>query len=574
MSMRMSQMLFSTQREAPSEAEAESHVLLLKAGMIRRLAAGVYALMPLGFRVFKKIENIIREEMDAAGAQELIMSAFLPAEYYQQSGRWDVFGTEMVKFHDRNGRDFCLGPTHEEIFAHVLRQEMQSYKAMPRTVYQIQNKYRDERRPRFGMIRCREFVMKDAYSFDVDEAGLDESYNKMYDAYCKVFDRCGLDYVIVHADTGAMGGSGSQEFMIKSDIGDDTIVSCPKCGYAANAELAACPDPTPGTEAFKDVEKVHTPNVGTIDELVGFFNATADRFAKTLLYLADGEIVAAMVRGDRELNETKLKNHLKCANLDLASAADVREATNAEVGFAGPIGLKAKRIIADKEVPEMHNFLVGANETDYHFIGVNYGRDFTAVDVADIRLIENGDPCPVCGAAADLDKTIEVGHIFKLGTKYSVAMDCMYLDQNAKQKPCIMGSYGIGLNRTMQAIIEQSHDDDGIIWPDNVAPYSAIVVPVSAVNEVQMALAENIYARLCEAGIETLIDDRDERAGVKFKDADLIGIPHRINVGRRAAEGVVEYKQRCADKAEELTVDEAIERIAKAVKKANVKRFG
>jgi prolyl-tRNA synthetase len=567
-------MLFSTQREAPSEAEAESHVLLLKAGMIRRLAAGVYALMPLGFRVFKKIENIIREEMDAAGAQELIMSAFLPAEYYQQSGRWDVFGTEMVKFHDRNGRDFCLGPTHEEIFAHVLRQEMQSYKAMPRTVYQIQNKYRDERRPRFGMIRCREFVMKDAYSFDVDEAGLDESYNKMYDAYCKVFDRCGLDYVIVHADTGAMGGSGSQEFMIKSDIGDDTIVSCPKCGYAANAELAACPDPTPGTEAFKDVEKVHTPNVGTIDELVGFFNATADRFAKTLLYLADGEIVAAMVRGDRELNETKLKNHLKCANLDLASAADVREATNAEVGFAGPIGLKAKRIIADKEVPEMHNFLVGANETDYHFIGVNYGRDFTAVDVADIRLIENGDPCPVCGAAADLDKTIEVGHIFKLGTKYSVAMDCMYLDQNAKQKPCIMGSYGIGLNRTMQAIIEQSHDDDGIIWPDNVAPYSAIVVPVSAVNEVQMALAENIYARLCEAGIETLIDDRDERAGVKFKDADLIGIPHRINVGRRAAEGVVEYKQRCADKAEELTVDEAIERIAKAVKKANVKRFG
>jgi prolyl-tRNA synthetase len=567
-------MLFSTQREAPSEAEADSHVLLIKAGMIRRLAAGVYALMPLGFRVFKKIENIIREEMDAAGAQELIMSAFLPAEYYQQSGRWDVFGTEMVKFQDRNGRDFCLGPTHEEIFAHVLRQEMQSYKAMPRTVYQIQNKYRDERRPRFGMIRCREFVMKDAYSFDVDEAGLDESYNKMYDAYCKVFDRCGLDYVIVHADTGAMGGSGSQEFMIKSDIGDDTIVSCPKCGYAANAELAACPDPTPGSEAFKDVEKVHTPNVGTIDELVGFFGATADRFAKTLLYLADGEIIAAMVRGDREINETKLKNHLKCANLDLASAADVREATNAEVGFAGPIGLKAKHVIADKEVPEMRNFLVGANETDYHFIGVNYGRDFTAGDVADIRLIENGDPCPVCGAEANLDKTIEVGHIFKLGTKYSVAMDCMYLDQNAKQKPCIMGSYGIGLNRTMQAIIEQSHDTDGIIWPDSVAPYNAIVVPVSAANEAQMELADNIYARLCEAGIETLIDDRDERAGVKFKDADLLGIPHRINVGRRAAEGIVEYKRRRADKPEDLTVDEAVGRILEAVKKANVKRFG
>jgi prolyl-tRNA synthetase len=572
--MRMSQMLFSTQREVPSEAEAESHVLLLKAGMIRRLAAGVYALMPLGFRVFKKIENIIREEMDAAGAQELIMSAFLPAEYYQQSGRWDVFGTEMIKFQDRNGRDFCLGPTHEEIFAYVLRQEMQSYKAMPRTVYQIQNKYRDERRPRFGMIRCREFVMKDAYSFDVDEAGLDESYNKMYDAYCKVFDRCGLDYVIVHADTGAMGGSGSQEFMIKSDIGDDTIVSCPKCGYAANAELAACPDPAPGTEEMKAREKVHTPNAGTIAELVGFFGLTADKFAKTLLYLADGEIIAAMIRGDRELNETKLKNFLKCKSLELASASDVREATNAEVGFAGPIGLKAKRIIADKEVTEMRNFLIGANETDYHFANVNYGRDFKTDDIGDIRLIEHGDPCPVCGAAAELDKTIEVGHIFKLGTKYSVAMECLYLDQDAKQKPCVMGSYGIGLNRTMQAIIEQSHDADGIIWPDSVAPYSAIVVPVSASNEAQMALAEQIYTRLNEAGIETLLDDRDERAGVKFKDADLIGIPYRINVGRRAADGVVEYKQRRADKAEELTADEAIERIVEAVKKANVKRFG
>lgn len=574
--MRMSQLLFSTQREVPSEAEAESHVLLLKAGMIRRLAAGVYALMPLGFRVFKKIENIIREEMDAAGAQELVMSAFLPAEYYQQSGRWDVFGTEMVKFKDRNGRDFCLGPTHEEIFAHVLRQELQSYKAMPRTVYQIQTKYRDERRPRFGMIRCREFVMKDAYSFDVDEAGLDESYDKMYDAYCKIFDRCGLDYVVVQADTGAMGGSGSQEFMVKSDIGDDTIISCPTCGYAANAELAACPDPAvTAEEEMKAVEKVHTPNVGTIAELVGFFGLTAEKFAKTLLYVADGEIVAAMIRGDREINETKLKNFLKCTNLDLASPADVREATGAEVGFAGPIGLKkVKRIIADKEVPLMRNFLVGANETDYHFININYGRDFTADDVADIRLIEHGDPCPVCGAAAELAKTIEVGHIFKLGTKYSVAMGCMYLDQDAQQKPCVMGSYGIGLNRTMQAIIEQSQDEDGIIWPDSVAPYSAIVVPVSIANDAQRELAEQVYQKLCEAGIETLIDDRDERAGVKFKDADLIGIPHRINVGRQAAEGVVEYKQRRAGKAEELTVDEAIQRIVEAVKKANVKRFG
>jgi len=564
--MRMSQMLFSTQREVPSEAEADSHVLLLKAGMIRRLAAGVYALMPLGFKVFKKIENIIREEMDAAGAQELIMSAFLPAEYYQQSGRWDVFGTEMIKFKDRNQRDFCLGPTHEEIFAHVLRPELQSYKSMPKTIYQIQNKYRDERRPRFGMIRCREFVMKDAYSFDVDEAGLDVSYQKMYDAYCKVFDRCGLKYVVVHADSGAMGGSGSQEFMIKSEIGDDTIVSCPNCGYAANAELAACPDAPESTEEMIAVEKVHTPSVGTIEELVGFFKTTPDKFAKTLLYNADGKIIAAMVRGDRELNETKLKNYLKCANLDLASYEDVRKATNAEVGFAGPIGIDADRLIVDKEIPKMRNFLVGANQTDYHFMGVNYERDFVSADVCDIRLIESGDPCPVCGARAELAKTIEVGHIFKLGTKYSIAMDCLFLDQEAKQKPCIMGSYGIGLNRTMQAIIEQSHDDDGIIWPDSVAPYNAIVVPVSAANEAQMALAEQIYEKLQAKGIETMLDDRDERAGVKFKDADLIGIPHRINVGRRAADGVVEYKQRSEKDAEELNVDEAVERIVKAVK--------
>ncbi|MGI5849101.1 MAG: proline--tRNA ligase [Christensenellales bacterium] len=563
--MRMSQMLFSTQREVPSEAEAQSHVLLLKAGMIRRLAAGVYALMPLGLRVFKKIENIIREEMDAAGAQELIMSALLPAEYYQQSGRWDVFGTEMIKFKDRNGRDFCLGPTHEEIFAHVLRQELQSYKAMPKTIYQIQNKYRDERRPRFGMIRSREFVMKDAYSFDINEAGLDESYKKMHDAYCRIFDRCGLEYVIVHADSGAMGGSGSQEFMVRSDIGDDTVASCPKCGYAANAELAACKDVSPAGETPEKLEKVHTPNVGTIEELVSFFSYGAQKFAKTLLYYADGNIIAAMVRGDREINETKLKNYLGCANLELAGAADVREATGAEIGFAGPIGIKADRIIVDKEITCMSNFLIGANETDYHYKGANYGRDFQSEDICDIRLIEKDDPCPVCGAKINLVSAIEVGHIFKLGTKYSDAMGCKFLDQNAKEKPCIMGSYGIGLNRTMQAIIEQYCDKDGIIWPDSVAPYNAIVIPVSGANNAQTVLAETVYQKLVNVGIEALIDDRDERAGVKFKDADLIGIPHRITVGRRAAEGIVEYKSRELGEAKELSVDDAVSTIIKSV---------
>ncbi len=564
--MRMSSMLFSTQREVPSEAEAQSHVLLIKAGMIRRLAAGVYALMPLGFRVFKKIENIIREEMDAAGAQELIMSALLPAEYYQESGRWDVFGTEMIKFKDRNKRDFCLGPTHEEIFAFVLRQELQSYKSMPKTMYQIQNKYRDERRPRFGMIRCREFVMKDAYSFDVDEAGLDVSYKKMHEAYCKVFDRCGLEYVVVDADSGAMGGSGSQEFMVMSEIGDDVVATCSACGYAANSELAACPDSQAAKEAQESMEKVHTPNAGTIEELVGFFSYGADKFAKTLLYNADGSIIAAMVRGDREINETKLQNFLGCANLDLASAEDVQKATGARVGFAGPVGIKADRVIADEEILGMSNFLVGANETDYHYKGVNYKRDFEADDIADIRLIEKGDPCPVCGADIELAHAIEVGHIFKLGTKYSVAMGCTFLDQNAKEKPCIMGSYGIGLNRTMQAIIEKSYDEDGIIWPDSVAPYNVIIIPVSAANEQQMALADKIYNELIGLGIETLIDDRDERAGVKFKDADLIGIPHRITIGRRAAEGFVEYKPRASSEKEDMSADEAVKKITDILK--------
>ena len=565
--MRMSKMLLCTQREVPSEAEATSHILLLKAGMIKRLAAGVYAMMPLGFKVYKKIEEIIRQEMDAAGAQELIMSALLPAEYYQESGRWDVFGTEMIKFKDRNGRDFCLGPTHEEIFAYVLRQEMQSYKAMPKTVYQIQHKYRDERRPRFGMIRSREFVMKDSYSFDVDEAGLDASYKAMHDAYCKIFDRCGLQYVVVHADSGAMGGSGSQEFMVKSDIGDDTIAVCPSCGYAANSELAPCPKPEAAdSPSMKPLEKVHTPNVGTIEDLVGFFDCTAQSFAKTLIYLADGKIIAVMVRGDREINETKLTNYLGCSSLEMASAADVREATSAEVGFAGPVGIKADRIIVDYEIPAMSNFIIGANETDYHYSGANYGRDFESKDVADIRLVVQGDPCPVCGAGLELTSAIEVGHIFKLGTKYSVAMGCTFLDQDSKEKPCIMGSYGIGLNRTMQAIIEHSCDKDGIIWPDSVAPYNVIIIPVGADNEEQQALAEDAYEKLCSAGIDTLIDDRAERAGVKFKDADLIGIPHRITVGRRAVEGIVEYKRRSASEREDLTVDEAIAKIIKAVK--------
>ena len=557
--MRVSNLFFATQREVPADAEIPSHKLMLRAGLIRKMSSGIYAYMPMGFKVYKNVEKVIREEMDRAGAQELIMPALLPAEAYQASGRWEKFGPEMFRMSDRGGRPFCLGPTHEEPFTEAVRDTFRSYKNLPVTLYQIQHKYRDEKRPRFGVIRSREFVMKDAYSFDVDEEGLDKSYKIMYDAYRRIFDRLGLDYTVVDADSGAMGGSGSQEFMVKSPIGEDAICFCDACGYAANEEKASCKEGEADTAAELPVERIHTPDVKTIEELIAFMNTTPDKFVKTILYNIDGKIVAVMVRGDRDINETKLGNIYDAMEMDLASFEDVERITGAKVGFAGPVGLKEKiEVVMDSEVAGMKNFIVGACETDYHLKNVNIGRDFTPDIVKDVKNVKQGDLCPKCGQPLGMARGVEVGHIFKLGTKYSDSLGCVYLDKEGKEQSMVMGCYGIGVSRTIAAIIEQYNDEDGIKWPAIAAPYKVIVIPTKTNDEEIMGLAEKLYNAYIDAGYETLIDDRNERPGVKFKDADLLGIPLRVTVGRRASEGIVELKYRMDGVAEEADFEQAL----------------
>lgn len=557
--MRMTNLLMPTLREVPSDAEITSHKLMLRAAMVRKLGSGIYSYLPLGLRVLQKVENIIREEMNAAGAQELLMPALLPAEAYQASGRWEVFGPSMFKLKDRNDRDFCLGPTHEELFTQTVIDNVKSYKEYPMTLYQIQTKYRDEARPRFGVIRSREFVMKDAYSFDTSEEGLDKSYVKMRDAYHRIFNRLGLDFTVVDADSGAMGGSGSQEFMVKSPVGEDGIAYCEACGYAANYEKAACsPVVKPSPEGDLDMEKIHTPNVHTIEDLVGFLNTEAYNFAKTIIYKADDKYIAAMVRGDRDVNEVKLKNLVGCQDdLELAEPYMVKQLTHAEVGFAGPVGLDIP-VYADLEIETMKNFVIGANETDMHYKNVNIGKDFTPTAVADIRTITEGDVCPKCGKPVKTAQGIEVGHIFKLGTKYSEALGLNYQDEDGQSKTVIMGCYGIGVTRCLSAAVEQNNDENGIIWPVSIAPFEAVVIPVNSKNEEQCEAAEKIYTELKEKGIDALIDDRNERPGVKFKDADLIGIPVRIVVGKRIGEGMVEYKERREENSVDKTVNDAI----------------
>lgn len=556
--MRLSKYLMPTLREVPAEAEIVSHQLMLRAGIMRKLASGVYSYLPMGLRSLKKVENIIREEMDKQDAIEVLMSALLPAESYQASGRWDVFGQSMFRLKDRSNRDFCLGPTHEEIFTETVKATIKSYKQLPVTLYQIQTKYRDEARPRFGVIRSREFIMKDAYSFDKDEKGLDESYQKMYKAYRSAFDRLDMDYMVVDADSGAMGGSGSQEFMVKSEIGEDSIAFCDACNYCANIEKAVCvSDENISKEELKEIAKVHTPNAGTIEELVAFLGTTADKFAKTLIYKAEDKLVAVMVRGDREVNEVKLANYLGATEVELAPASDVCEVTNARVGFAGPVGLKID-VICDSEVANMQNFVVGANESDYHYTNVNIDRDFTPSHIGDFRNIEKGDKCPVCGKPIDICKGIEVGHIFKLGTKYSKALDCTFLDENGKAQVPIMGCYGIGVSRCVAAIVEEHSDEKGIIWPMNIAPYHVNIVCANMKDEDAVKISEELYNKFLENGVEVIYDDRNERAGVKFNDADLIGIPIRITVGKKAKEGIVEYKLRCSDEISEVSADDVV----------------
>lgn len=579
--MKLSRAFFKTLREVPNEAEIPSHILLLRAGMIKKTAAGIYSYMPMGWRTIKKIENIVREEMDAKGCQEIRTSVLQPGELWEESGRWSAYGPEMWRISDRNDRGFCLGPTAEEIFTDIVRNDITSYRQLPMNIYQISNKFRDEARPRFGMMRSRDFIMKDAYSFNKDEACLDESYNDMFEAYSNVFRRCGLTFRPVEADNGAIGGTGSHEFTALCEYGESEICYCESCDMATTVEKAACVDAPADDAEMKPLEKVNTPGTKTIEEVSKFLGIDQTQTIKALLFTTydeDGnfkEYVAAFVRGDRELNMTKLVNALGVHEyaIEFADEEKMAQATGCVGGFTGPVGLHDCKIVVDSELPGLKNLCAGACETDYHMLNVNYGRDYEGDIVTDIKNLKEGDPCPVCGAPIKHARGVEVGQIFKLGTKYSVPMGATYKDENQKDHPMVMGCYGIGVSRTFQAIIDmpQNHDENGIIWPMSVAPYHVIITVMKHNDETQLAVAEEIYKKLGAAGVEVIMDDRKERPGVKFKDADLIGIPVAITVGRGAADGIVEYKlRREADKVE-LSVEDAI---AKAIDIVNAEKDG
>ncbi len=571
--MKLSKMHLKTLREAPNEAVLPSHILLLRSGMIRKLASGIYGYMHLGYRSIRKIEQIIREEMDGIGGQEILMSAVQPAELWQDSGRWFDYGPELWRVKDRKGADFCLGPTHEEVFTDIMRTDVTSHKQLPVSLYQIQTKYRDEVRPRFGLMRSREFIMKDAYSFDLDEEGLDKSYNDMYGAYDRIFTRCGLDFRPVEADNGAIGGSGSHEFTALSEYGESEIAYCTECDMAATVESADCVDDPASDEEMLAIEKVHTPGTKTIEEVADFLGLDKKQTIKALLFETYDELgqrngfVAAFVRGDRDCNMIKLVNALDIPEHAIAFADEdaMSLATGCVGGFTGPVGLHDCKIVVDSELVGMKNLCAGACEVDHHMINVNYGRDYEGDIVADIKVLKEGDKCPCCGAPVKHTRGIEVGQVFKLGTKYSESMGAYYKDENQQTKPIVMGCYGIGVGRTMQAVVEQHHDDKGIIWPMSVAPYHVIVTIVKMNDEEQVSIAESIYERLQAAGVEVMLDDRKERAGVKFNDADLLGIPIRITVGRDAAQGSVEYKLRRDADSELIAIDEAVERAIKTV---------
>jgi prolyl-tRNA synthetase len=507
----------------------------------------VYTYLPLAQRVLARIKAIVQEEMDRAGGQEILLPIIQPAELWLESGRWNVYGPELFRLKDRHGRDFCLGPTHEEIITDLVKGDLRSYKQLPLLLYQIQNKYRDERRPRFGLMRGREFIMKDLYSFDRDEAGLDVSYRKMYDAYTRIFERCGLEFRPVEADSGPIGGSVSHEFMVLADSGEGTVVYCPDagCRYAANIEKAVGKPIFSGTdEEPSPREEVITPGMKTVEQVTAFLGVGADRLVKTLLYETPDGVVAALVRGDREVNEIKLQNVTGVERLELADAEIIRRVTQAPVGFTGPVGLDVETMVVDEEVANMVNCITGANRADAHYRNVNPGRDFRPDIVADIRVVDEGQVCARCGASLKSRRGIEVGQVFKLGTKYSKSLNLTYLDEQGGEQLVVMGCYGIGVSRTMAAAVEQNYDTDGIIWPASIAPFKVVVVPVNTKDQVQTELAEKVYRDLWAAGIDTMLDDRTERPGVKFKDADLVGYPVRVTVGKKAADGEVEVLRR------------------------------
>ena len=558
--MKMSKMYMPTLREVPSEAEIPSHQLLLRAGMIRRLVSGIYSYLPLGYRVIRKVEQIVREEMDAAGSQELLMSAIQPRELWEATGRWDDFGPEMFKLNDRNNREFCLGPTHEEYFTNLIKGEIKSYKQLPLNLYQIQTKYRDEKRPRFGLMRCREFIMKDAYSFDTNEENMKKSYEDMWESYDKIFTRLKLNYKVVAGDSGAMGGDASHEFMAMSDVGESLVAYCENCDYAATDEKAKVIYRLEEKDEVElEMEKVHTPGATTIEDLVELFKIDHSNFAKALVFDVAGKPVIAIIPGDRELNETKFCNHLGVGShdIEMANDATIMDITGADKGFTGPVGLvKDVKILVDSRIAKMKNLVVGGNETDYHIKNVNYGRDFKGELVEDLLMIDEGDICPRCENVLSMDRGIEVGNIFQLGTKYSDGLGAKFLDENGKEKSFEMGCYGIGVSRSVAAVVEQYHDEDGINWPLVVAPYHVIITVVNMKNEDQVELSEKIYKDLNLLGVEVLLDDRNERAGVKFNDRDLIGIPIRITVGKKASESIVEYSIKGEEDKIEINISE------------------
>lgn len=555
--MRVSKMFAPTLREVPAEAEVVSHQLMLRAGFLRKSAGGMYNYLPLAWRVLKKIENIVREEMDASGAQELLMPIVQPAEIWQESGRWGVYGEEMFRLKDRHNREFCLGPTHEEMVTSLIRGDVRSYRQLPMNVYQIQNKFRDERRPRFGLMRGREFIMKDAYSFDRDEAGLDVSYKLMYDAYTRIFTRCGLTFRPVEADSGAIGGSGSHEFMVIADSGEAEIVYCNECDYAANVEKAEMHVIEAPEEEAKAVEEVKTPDCKTIADVCAYLNLPVDKSVKAVAFNSEKGLILCFVRGDHEVNEIKVINTVGVNEVEMAEES-LLAAAGTVGGYMGPVGIDPEKtiLVVDSTVMKMHNICCGANKEGYHLLNVNPGRDFTPTYVADIRLIQEGDPCPHCGGKVSKARGIEVGQVFKLFTKYSEAMHATFLDENGKEKPMVMGCYGVGVSRTMAAAIEQNNDKDGMIWPVAIAPYEVLVVPVNTKDEASTQKAEAIYEELKKAGVEAVIDDRNERPGVKFKDADLIGYPLRVVVGPKTlAEGKLEVKVRRTGEVQMLPLD-------------------
>jgi prolyl-tRNA synthetase len=567
--MRWSRAFIPTIKEAPADAQSVSHLLLTRGGFIRRIGAGIYEYLPIGVRVLHKIENIVRTEMDRAGAQQVLLPALLPSDYFRETGRWDRFGDNLLRLKDRKGGDYHLGPTHEEIITDLARREIRSYRDMPRNLYQIQTKFRDEPRPRGGLLRCREFIMKDAYSFDSDEAGALKSYETMRKAYCAIFDRLGLKYRIVQADSGSMGGSTSAEFQVLVQSGEDGIAACHACEYAANTEVAesrppvdqAPSSPTPA------LSKVHTPNVGTIADVSAFLKADSSKFLKSLLYVAGDDVVMAVVRGDHEINEIKLAHALGVGEAVLANDEQILKATGAKVGFAGPVGFKGK-VVIDRAAAVVHAAITGANETDYHLINVERDRDFTAT-IVDICTVSEGDACPRCASGKlSLFRGIEGGHIFILGTHYSAKMRAHFLDEKGVERPIIMGCYGIGVSRLVATAIEQFNDSDGIVWPMSIAPYQVHVVSVGNDDSVSKA-AENLVEQLEKRGVDVLWDDRAERPGVKFKDADLIGLPLRLTVGGRGLkEGIVEMKWRTEKDVKKVPLADAEQIIAQAVRTA------